>query len=87
MHEASLLEDLIIEIKKKAAEHNAKRVVYVRVRVGASCHLSADHLRHHFEEAVAGTIAEGAELETIIGLDPEDPDAEQVILQSVRIER
>ncbi len=85
MHEFSLLEDLLKKIKKIASEHNSKQVVGVKVRIGALAHISAAHFREHFEHASRGTIAEGAELDISTSEDQEDPNAQDILLESVEL--
>jgi hydrogenase nickel incorporation protein HypA/HybF len=43
-----------------AREQGARRVVGVKVRLGALSHISPAHRREHFEAAATGTIAEAA---------------------------
>jgi len=62
MHEFSLINDLMRKIDAIAREQGARRVVGVKVRVGALSHFSPDHFREHFEAAAIGTIAETAML-------------------------
>ena len=86
MHEMSLIHDLMRKIKTIASDQNAARVVGVKVRIGALAHISADHFREHFEEEAKGTIAEGARLEVEMLTDENDPQAQDIILDSVEVE-
>ena len=86
MHELSLLSDLMRKIASVAQEQNAEKVVSIRVKLGAFCHLSADHFREHFTHAARGTVAEGAQLEIEVSTDQTDPNAQEIVLESVEIE-
>jgi hydrogenase nickel incorporation protein HypA/HybF len=84
MHETSLIPDLIEKITTLAAGNTARRVVAVDVTVGALTGMDADHLREHFDEAAAGTIAEGAEVRCRVS---DDPLSTAVILDSLEMEQ
>jgi hydrogenase nickel incorporation protein HypA/HybF len=86
MHEQSLMSDLVRRIELIAQAEHAQRVVNVRVRFGALDHTSPDHFREHFVRAVAGTVAQGAELEVELSDDVTDPQAQSVVLESVDVE-
>lgn len=86
MHEMSLIHDLMRKIKTIASDQHATRVAGVKVRIGALAHISADHFREHFEEEGKGTIAEGARLEVEMLTDENDPQAQDIILDSVEVE-
>lgn len=86
MHEFSLINDLMRKTKDIAAQHQAKKVASVRVLLGALCHISPEHFREHFEEAAVGTVADGAELEIVLNPDPNDPHAQDILLDSVKVE-
>ena len=43
------------------------------------------HFREHFEEAIVGTVAEGARLDVKQCDDEHDPNAQDILLQSVDI--
>ena len=60
MHEHALMSDLMRQILKTAKSEEAQAVVAVSVWLGALSHMSPDHFAEHFEQAAAGTIAEGA---------------------------
>ena len=63
MHEFSLITDLMRKIDVIAREQGARRVVGVKIRLGALSHISPAHFREHFEAAATGTIAEAARLD------------------------
>jgi hydrogenase nickel incorporation protein HypA/HybF len=86
MHEFSLINDLMRKIDEIAREHGARRVVSVRVRVGALSQLSPDHFREHFEAAATGTIAEAARLDIETVRDERDPHAQDILLDTVELE-
>jgi hydrogenase nickel incorporation protein HypA/HybF len=78
--------DLMRQIDEVAKFERARRVVRVSVRIGALSHFSAEHFAEHFERASGGTLAESAELVAAISTDPNDPDAQGVVLESVEVE-
>ena len=86
MHELSLMKDLLRKIEAVAEEQRARRVLSVRVRLGALSHISAEHFREHFIHAARGTVAEGARLETEALADVTDPHAQEILLDSVEVE-
>ena len=53
---------------------------------GALSHMSRGHFAEHFEQAAAGTIAEGAELDVTVSDDLADPRAQDIVLESVEVE-
>ena len=85
-HEFSLINDLLRKIKVVADEQGSKKIVSVRLKLGALAHISADHLREHFEEAARGTMAERAQLEITVSTDETEPHAQDILLESVEIE-
>ena len=86
MHEMSLIHDLMRKIETIARDQNAVKVVGVKVRLGALAHISPDHFREHFEEESKGTIADGARLEVELLTDEHDPQAQDIMLDSVEVE-
>ena len=85
MHEMSLLKDVIAKIQRVALEHDAQKVTGVTLELGALAHISADHLREHFEEAVRGTMIEAADL-TIHELgDSNHPHAQEIVLRDIQV--
>ena len=85
MHEFSLLKNLMHRIKTIAEDNNSDKVIGVKVKLGALAHISPNHFREHFEQAVKGTIADGAKLEVIALTDMSDPHAQEIILDSVEV--
>ena len=86
MHEMSLIHDLMRKIETIARDQNAAKVVGVKVRLGALAHISADHFREHFEEESKGTIADGARLQVELLTDEKDPQAQDIMLDSIEVE-
>jgi len=86
MHEHSLMAGLLREVEGIARDNGSRRVVKLRVALGALTHLSPDHLREHFEEAARGTVADGAALEVRVLNDISGPRAQDIVLESVEIE-
>lgn len=85
MHEFSLMADLLRKIEQLAKDADADKVTAVKVRLGALSHITPDHFREHFEEAIAGTVAAGAALDVEQGDDEHDPNAQDILLESVDI--
>lgn len=86
MHEASLMANLMRRLDEVAKAERARRVVSLSVWLGALSHISAEHLAEHFEQAAAGTIAEGARLDVTVSDDLHDADAQEIVLESVEVE-
>ena len=85
MHEFSLLKDLLQKIDSIAQKNGSDQVVGVRVKLGALAHISPSHLREHFDQAVVGTVAEGARLDIEELKDERDPHAQDIILDSIEV--
>ena len=85
MHEFSLMADLLRKIEAVSKEAGDKKVVGVRVKLGALAHISADHFREHFEEAIRGTVAEGAKLDVEESPDTNASDAQDILLESIKV--
>lgn len=85
MHERALFADLIREIEETAREDAAKRVVAINVHVGPMSHLTPEHFVEHFADAARGTIAEGATC-NVGTIDPRDPLAQSIVLESIELE-
>ena len=86
MHEKALMDDLMRTIESRARAEGARRVTFVRVRLGALSHFTAGHFREHFEDAARGTLAEGAEVEAELRTDPTEAEAQGVVLESIDVE-
>lgn len=85
MHEFSLMADLLRKIEQLARDANADMVTGVKVKLGAHAHITPEHFRGHFEEATLGTVAEGAWLDVEQSEDQNDPNAQDILLESIDI--
>lgn len=85
MHEFSLMADLLRKIEQLAKDAKTDKVRGVKVKLGALSHITPDHFREHFEAAIVGTIAEGATLDIEQSDDQSDPNAQDILLESVDI--
>lgn len=86
MHEIGIFKDLIRKIAMISQQNAGKRILKMKIQLGALSHLSAPHFQHHFDEFSAGTAAENAEIEIIVDTDEHHPRAQDVVLLSVDIE-
>jgi len=86
MHELSLFADMMNKVHQIVVENNAERATRISVELGALSHISPGHFREHFDEAKVGTVAEDAELEVFQNDDPNDPNAQEMILQTIEVE-
>jgi hydrogenase nickel incorporation protein HypA/HybF len=86
MHEKHLTEDLVRKLEALAAEEGGSHVTRIRVRLGALSHFTPEHFREHFDDAAAGTVAEGAEVQAELDTDPTAPGAQGVVLETVEFE-
>ena len=86
MHEKAVMNDLMRTIESQARAEDARRVTRIRVRLGALSHFSPAHFREHFEDASRGTVAEGAEVIAEVRVDPTEPEAQGVVLESIDVE-
>ncbi|MCA9483354.1 MAG: hydrogenase maturation nickel metallochaperone HypA [Nitrospina sp.] len=85
MHEQSLMADMMRKIFSIVEAENATAVSSVTVRLGALAHISPDHFREHFEQAAQGTCAEGARVDVIELEDRQDPQAQDIVLDSIEL--
>ena len=86
MHEHALMKSLMRQVNEIAAAEGARKVVKVSVWLGALSHMSPQHFGHHFEDAAAGSLAEGAEIDCVASDDIHDPRALDVVLKGVEVE-
>jgi hydrogenase nickel incorporation protein HypA/HybF len=86
MHEATLMKGLMRRIEDIAREQQARRVTSVSVWLGALSHMSPAHFAEHFDEASAGTIAQGAKLNATASDDVRHANAQDVLLESIEVE-
>ena len=87
MHEFSLIKDLIHKITTIAREQHASKVIGVTVKLGALSHISPDYFREHFIHASHGTVAEGAQININIMTDTTDPLSQEVLLESIEVNK
>ncbi|AWF81382.1 hydrogenase nickel incorporation protein HypA [Microbulbifer sp. A4B17] len=85
MHEMNLIKNLIDKIHELASDEPGKPIG-VRLRLGALAHISAKHLREHFDREVLGTSLEGIKLEIDELKDINHREAQDVILESLKFE-
>lgn len=85
MHERSLIRDLVDKIHLLANTERG-RLVAAKLRLGALAHISADHLREHFEQETSGTSLEGLRLQIEEQSDIHHADAQEIILDSLEFE-
>ncbi|MBT8087992.1 MAG: hydrogenase maturation nickel metallochaperone HypA [Gammaproteobacteria bacterium] len=62
MHEMSVCISLLQQVEKIAAEHEASGVAKILLKIGPLSGVEAELLRRAYPIAVAGTVAENAEL-------------------------
>lgn len=86
MHEASLMKDLMRKLEDVARAESARKIVGVSVWLGALSHMSAEHFAEHFEQAAAGTCAEGAKLSVTVSDDIDDEHAQDIRLENVEVD-
>jgi hydrogenase nickel incorporation protein HypA/HybF len=86
MHDTAVMRDLMREILRAAEAEHARAVTGVSVWLGALSHMTPGHFAEHFEQAAAGTIAEGAKIETTTSADVHDPHAAGVLLRGIEVE-
>ena len=86
MHEHALMHDLMREVLKVAEAEKARAVTGISVWLGALSHMTPDHFAEHFEQAAAGTIAEGAAIKVVPSTDIHHPRAADVLLRGVDVE-
>ena len=86
MHERALMQDLMRKIEEVARADGAVRVTRIVVRLGALSHFTPEHFREHFVDASRATIADGAEVETVLDVNIADARARDVVLVSVDVE-
>ncbi|WOX05627.1 hydrogenase/urease maturation nickel metallochaperone HypA [Microbulbifer pacificus] len=86
MHEQSLINNLLDKIQRLAATEDG-RLIAATLRLGVLAHISAEHLREHFEQATAGTSLEGLRLHIEEQPDIHHPEAQDIILDSLEFER
>ena len=84
MPERALLADLVRELETVAAREGAQGIRSLRVLVGPMSHMTPAHFVEHFVDATRGTVAEGARCD-VEQIDPRDPLAQSIVLESVEL--
>ena len=64
MHELAIMQSVVAVCEREAAEKGFRRVESVRLAVGAMSGFEPECMFEFFPAAAAGTVAEGARLET-----------------------
>lgn len=85
MHEQATIKDLVAKVVAIAEENDAKRVVRIKVKLGALSHFTPEHFVEHWVDASAGTIAEGCKIESELSEDLTDSQAQGVVLEDIEI--
>lgn len=78
-----MVRDLVRKVEEVARTEGAPRVTKVRLWVGALSHLTANGLRARWPDATRRTAADGSALDLTVSVDPQDPRATEVVLESV----
>ena len=86
MHEQSLMNNLMDQIKTLAQDHQGQKITRVQVWLGALSHFTKDHFQEHFDVAAKGSLAEGAQLDMELSEDQQDPNAMGVIIQEIDVD-
>ncbi|OPX20032.1 MAG: hydrogenase nickel incorporation protein HypA [Desulfobacca sp. 4484_104] len=86
MHELTLINDLLNKIEALARAQQSPKIVSLTLQLGPLAHISPEHLRHHFYQAAAGTVAEGARLDITLLGDITHPQAQDIILTTLEFE-
>ncbi len=86
MHEVTLFKHLLEKVEELARENNATQVTKIKIRLGALSNISPGHFREHFDEVKPDSMAKFAELEIKQMSDETDPDAQEIILESIEVE-
>jgi hydrogenase nickel incorporation protein HypA/HybF len=86
VHEHSLINNLLDKIQHLAATEDG-RLIAAKLRLGALAHISAEHLREHFERATAGTKLAGLSLVIEEQSDIHHPEAQDIILDSLEFDQ
>jgi hydrogenase maturation protease len=85
MDQDAKIEELIFKIEQHVEENEAIKAVEVRLKIGALVDIDVDEFRDDFAHALFGTVADGARIDIDLAKDPNDPDAEEIILTHVEV--
>jgi hydrogenase nickel incorporation protein HypA/HybF len=83
MHESGLMKDMMASIQKIMSENRLMTVTRIKIRIGALSPFSVDHFREHYDEAVAGSPIEHAELILETADDIGADDALSIVLEEI----
>jgi len=92
MHELRLAKPIAEQALKVAEAQSASRVTGIKIGLGVLSGVMEDHLREHLEELFAGTVLEGAQIETRELLPGEklpggeEASGTEVVLESLTVE-
>jgi hydrogenase nickel incorporation protein HypA/HybF len=85
MHEQATIRDLVAAVLRVAEENDARRVLRIKVRLGALSHFTPEHFEEHWVDAAAGTVAEHCKVESELADDLTDRNAQGIVLEDVEI--
>ena len=83
MHEHTLIKSLLHKIDDIALQQTPKRIQHITITLGALSHISAEHFREHFEQAVANTPLQSVALTVECETDIHANTAQDIILKSI----
>jgi len=86
VHEFSLMADLFRKMSEISNRNGNRKIVTVRVKLGALSHITPHHFEEHFIDFSKGTPADGAKLEIVQLDDRNDPNAQSILLESVDLD-
>lgn len=86
MHEHSMIKRIVEKIEDTARTNNSESVKSIKIWLGAHSHTTPEHFREHFDPLSKGTVAENAELEFVVSEDTDHPNAQDIVLESIKIE-
>ncbi|MCX6107010.1 MAG: hydrogenase/urease maturation nickel metallochaperone HypA [Proteobacteria bacterium] len=86
MHEFSIMNNLMNQIRELANHEGGGRIVGVKVRFGALSGMSSEHFREHFIAIADHSIGSGVVLHMESSQDIYDPNATAIVLDGIEIE-
>jgi hydrogenase nickel incorporation protein HypA/HybF len=81
-----MIRDVVRKAEEVAHRERAARVTRIRLWVGARSHLTGPELKDRWAHAVTGTVLAGAPVEIETSRDPNDPNAERLVLRSLDVD-
>lgn len=79
------MKDLINKLETIVIENNAKRIISIKIKLGALSHISPEHFREYFAVMSKGKAMENARLEIEV-IEDINSNAQDIILESVELE-